>query len=36
MAICAGCKVNVGCGCNLNPQGLCAACAYKAGQEMRP
>lgn len=27
--ICAGCGGNVGCGCQLNSEGLCASCAYR-------
>ena len=25
-ATCSGCGANVGCGCNLNSNGLCPAC----------
>lgn len=36
MAICRGCGNDMGCGCNLNPDGYCAACAYKVGQGLQP
>ena len=29
MAQCIKCKKSVGCGCNLNKEGLCATCAQK-------
>ena len=29
MATCNTCKANVGCGCNLNNNGQCGACASK-------
>lgn len=27
MSVCAKCKKDVGCGCNLNSEGLCLYCA---------
>ena len=31
-ATCNSCGANVGCGCNLNKSGQCAACASKANK----
>lgn len=36
MANCAKCGTNVGCGCHLNKEGLCASCAQKKRQEILP
>lgn len=32
MASCKNCGKSVGCGCNLNRQGLCPTCAQKANE----
>ncbi len=32
MANCNTCGTNVGCGCNLNKNGQCAACASKVNK----
>lgn len=34
MAQCVRCKTNVGCGCNLNKDGLCAYCAQQKKDEL--
>lgn len=31
-AICQGCGANVGCGCNLSPENLCAGCQMRKVQ----
>ena len=33
MAACNKCKKSVGCGCNLNKEGLCATCAAEKRKE---
>lgn len=36
MANCRNCKKGVGCGCNLNKEGLCATCAKAKAQQPIP